>query len=184
MSRIGKQPIPIPDKVKVQLKESVLEISGPKGTLESPIPRGISCEQQGDALILTRRDDSPQQRSFHGLARALAANAVHGVLIGFAKELDIVGVGFRAEMKKGSLVLNLGFSHPIEYPIPAGVEVKVDKQTRIVVSGADRQQVGQVAAVIRSLKKPDPYKNKGIRYVGEVLKKKAGKAAAAAGGAA
>ncbi len=181
MSRIGKQPVPIPDEVKVQMKGGFLEVSGPKGSLTSPLPPGISCEQKAKELILTRRDDSGAQRSFHGLARALAANAVRGVSTGFSKNLEIVGVGYRAEMKRDSLMLNLGFSHPIEYPIPEGIEVKVDRQTRISVSGADRQQVGQVAAVIRSLKKPDPYKNKGIRYVGEILKKKAGKAGGAGG---
>jgi large subunit ribosomal protein L6 len=181
MSRIGKQPVPIPDEVKVQMKEGFLEVTGPKGSLTSPLPPGISCAQTDKELVLTRRDDSGSQRSFHGLARALAANAVRGVSTGFSKDLEIVGVGYRAEMKKDSLMLTLGFSHPIEYPIPEGIEVKVDKQTRISVRGADRQQVGQVAAVIRSLKKPDPYKNKGIRYVGEILKKKAGKAGGAGG---
>lgn len=178
MSRIGKQPIPLPENVKVYLTNIEVQIEGPKGKLSSPIPDGISCEQKDNELVFCRRDDTGQQRSFHGLARALAANAVHGVSQGFVKELDIVGVGFRAEMKGQSLTFNLGYSHPIEYPIPNGIEVKVDKQTHISVSGADRQQVGQVAAVIRSLRKPDPYKNKGIRYTGEVLKKKAGKAAA------
>ena len=150
-------------------------MSGPKGNLTSPVPEGISCEQKDNELIFTRSDDKGQQRAFHGLARALAANAVQGVSRGFTKELDIVGVGFRAETRGQSVVFSLGFSHPIEFPIPDGIEVKVDKQTRLTISGVDRQQVGQVAAVIRSLRKPDPYKNKGIRYVGEALKKKAGK---------
>ena len=177
MSRIGKQPIPIPDKVKVDIKADQVSVTGPKGTLTSPIPRGIACEQKGNELVMTRANDSGQQRSFHGLARALAANAVKGVSEGFKKELEIVGVGYRVEFKGTSLIFTLGFSHPIEYPIPDGIEVKVEKQTRIAVSGVDRQQVGQVAAVIRSLRKPDPYKNKGIRYLGELLKKKAGKTA-------
>lgn len=180
MSRIGKQPIPLPEKVKVQLSARELVVEGPKGKLSTPIPDGIRCEQKGNELVFARRDDTGQQRSFHGLARALAANAVHGVSEGFLKELDIVGVGFRAENRGQSVIFNLGYSHPIEYPIPDGIEVKVDKQTHLLVSGADRQQVGQVAAVIRSLRKPDPYKNKGIRYTGEVLKKKAGKTAGAA----
>jgi large subunit ribosomal protein L6 len=183
MSRIGKQPVPIPDKVKVELGDSELRISGPKGNLTSPIPEGIRCEQKENEIVFTRDSASSRIRAFHGLARALAANAVKGVSVGFTKELDIVGVGYRAELKGKSVIFNLGFSHPIEFPIPEGIEVKVDKQTRISVSGADRQQVGQVASVIRGLKKPDPYKNKGIRYVGEVLRKKAGKAAAGAGGA-
>ena len=180
MSRIGKQPLPIPEKVKVQIGESEIQLSGPKGSLSSPVPQGITCEQKDNELVFARSDDTGPQRAFHGLARALAANAVRGVSEGFTKELDIVGVGFRAEMKGQSVILNLGFSHPIEYPIPDGIDVKVDKQTRLTISGVDRQQVGQVAAVIRSLRKPDPYKNKGIRYVGEILKKKAGKTAGGA----
>jgi len=180
MSRIGKQPVPIPDKVKVQISSAEVSYEGPKGKLSTPIPEGIKCEQQENALVFARSGNSGQQRSFHGLARALAANAVKGVSEGFSKELDIVGVGFRAEEKGKSVLFNLGYSHPIEYPIPDGIEVKVDKQTHISVSCADRQQVGQVAAVIRGLKVPDPYKNKGIRYTGEVLKKKAGKTAGAA----
>ena len=181
MSRIGKQPIPIPEKVKVQISATAVNVDGPKGKLETPIPDGIACEQKDNELVFTRRDDTGPQRAFHGLARSLAANAVHGVSQGFVKELDIVGVGFRAENRGQSVVFTLGYSHPIEYPIPDGVEVKVEKQTHLSVSGADRQQVGQVAAVIRSLRKPDPYKNKGVRYTGEALKKKAGKTAGAAG---
>jgi large subunit ribosomal protein L6 len=180
MSRIGKQPIPLPDKVKVKLTPGVVHVEGPKGKLTTPIPDGITCEQTDNMLVFARRDDTGPQRAFHGLTRALAANAVHGVSKGFVRELDIVGVGFRAEEKGKSIIFSLGFSHPIEYPIPEGIEVKVDKQTHLTVSGADRQQVGQVAAVIRGLKKPDPYKNKGIRYTGEALKKKAGKTAGSA----
>ncbi len=176
MSRIGKKPIPIPDKVKVDIKADSVVVSGPKGTVSSPIPPGIKFEQKDKQVLAIRRDDSGPQRACHGLARALVANAVHGVTSGFTKELEIVGVGYRAESKKNSVVFTLGFSHPIEYPVPPGISITVDKQTKLVVSGVDRQQVGQVAANIRSLKKPDPYKNKGIRYVGEVLKKKAGKA--------
>ncbi len=146
--------------------------------MTSPLPQGIACELNDNELVFTRSNDTGPQRAFHGLARALAANAVQGVFGGFSKELDIVGVGFRAEIKGQSVIFNLGFSHPIEYPIPEGIEVKVDKQTHLTVSGVDRQQVGQVAAVIRSLRKPDPYKNKGIRYTGEILRKKAGKTGA------
>lgn len=175
MSRVGNQPIPIPDKVKIEVTSRSVSVEGPKGKLATPLPDGIKCEKKDNVLVFQRRDNSGPQRAFHGLARALAANAVHGVSQGFSKELDIVGVGFRAEEKKNAIMFYLGFSHPIEFPIPDGIEVKVDKQTHIVVSGADRQQVGQVAAVMRSLKKPDPYKNKGIRYTGEALKKKAGK---------
>src|ERR1041385_7122309 len=176
MSRIGKKPIPIPDKVKIDIKPDAVVVTGPKGSVSNPIPPGIRFETKDKQLLAIRQDDSGPQRAFHGLARALVANAVKGVTDGFSKELDIVGVGYRAEAKKNSVVFTLGFSHPIEYPIPPGINITVDKQTKLVVSGVDRQLVGQVAANIRGLKKPDPYKNKGIRYTGERLKKKAGKA--------
>ena len=176
MSRIGKKPIPIPDKVKIDVKPDIVIVTGPKGSVTNPVPPGIRFETKDKQLLAIRRDDSGPQRAFHGLARALVANAVKGVTDGFSKELDIVGVGYRAEARKNSVVFTLGFSHPIEYPIPPGINITVDKQTKLVVSGVDRQLVGQVAANIRGLKKPDPYKNKGIRYTGERLKKKAGKA--------
>jgi large subunit ribosomal protein L6 len=176
MSRIGKKPIPIPDKVKIEIKPDSVVVTGPKGSVSNPIPPGIKFEQKDKQVHAVRQDDSGPQRAFHGLARALVANAVKGVTEGFSKELDIVGVGYRAESRKNSVVFTLGFSHPIEYPIPPGINITVDKQTKLVVSGVDRQLVGQVAANIRGLKKPDPYKQKGIRYTGERLKKKAGKA--------
>lgn len=176
MSRIGKKPIPVPDKVKVEIKPDSVVVTGPKGTVTNPIPPGIRFEQRDKQVLAIRKDDSGPQRAYHGLARALVANAVKGVTEGFSKELEIVGVGYRAESKKNSVVFALGYSHPIEYPLPPGINITVDKQTRLVITGVDRQQVGQIAANIRSLRKPDPYKNKGIRYVGEVLKKKAGKA--------
>jgi large subunit ribosomal protein L6 len=176
MSRIGKKPIPVPDKVKIDIKGDTVVVTGPKGTVTNPIPPGIKFEQKDKQLVAVRKDDSGPQRAFHGLARALVANAVKGVTDGFTRELEIVGVGYRAEAKKSSVVFTLGYSHPIEYPIPPGITITVDKQTKLVVTGVDRQQVGQIAANIRSLRKPDPYKNKGIRYTGEILKKKAGKA--------
>jgi len=176
MSRIGKKPIPIPDKVKIDIKPDKDVVTGPKGSVTNLIPPGIKWEQKDKQLIAVRPGDSGPEKAFHGLARALVANAVRGVTDGFTRELEIVGVGYRAEQKKNSVVFTLGYSHPIEYPIPPGISITVDKQTRLVVSGVDRQQVGQIAANIRSLRKPDPYKNKGIRYAGEVLKKKAGKA--------
>jgi large subunit ribosomal protein L6 len=176
MSRIGKKPIPIPDKVKVEIKPDSVVVTGPKGSVSNLIPPGIKFEQKDKQVHAVRQNDSGPQRAFHGLARALVANAVKGVTEGFSKELDIVGVGYRAESRKNSVVFTLGFSHPIEYPIPPGINITVDKQTKLVVSGVDRQLVGQVAANIRGLKKPDPYKQKGIRYTGERLKKKAGKA--------
>jgi len=176
VSRIGRQPIPVPDKVNIGIKPDTVVVTGPKGSVTNPIPPGIKFEQKDKQVVAIRQDDSGPQKAYHGLARALVANAVKGVTVGFTKELEIVGVGFRAESKKNSVVFTLGFSHPIEYPLPPGINITVDKQTKLDVAGVDRQQVGQVAANIRSLRKPDPYKNKGIRYVGEVLKKKAGKA--------
>jgi large subunit ribosomal protein L6 len=176
MSRIGKKPIPLPDKVKIDIKPDVVVVTGPKGTVTNLIPPGIRWEKNDKELIAVRKDDTGPQRAFHGLARALVANAVQGVTVGFTRELDIVGVGYRAEARKNSVVFTLGFSHPIEYPLPAGISITVDKQTHLVITGVDRQLVGQTAANIRGLKKPDPYKQKGIRYTGERLKKKAGKA--------
>jgi len=152
-------------------------VQGPKGKLSIRVPRGIRFEQKDGTLTALRESD--EQRALHGLARALVANAVRGVTDGFKKELDIVGVGYRAEVKGKNVVFALGYSHPIEFPIPEGLQIAVEKQTRIVVSGADRARVGQAAADIRALRPPDPYKQKGIRLVGERLKKKAGKAGAA-----
>ena len=176
MSRIGKKPIPLPDKVKVEIKPDAVVVTGPKGTVSNVIPPGIEWQKKDKELVAVRKDDSGSQKAFHGLARALVANAVRGVTEGFTRELDIVGVGYRCEVKKTSVVFSLGFSHPIEYPLPPGVTATVDKQTHLVLTGVDRQLLGQVAANIRSLKKPDPYKQKGIRYTNERLKKKAGKA--------
>lgn len=178
MSRIGRKPIPLPAGVKVELRPAEVAVQGPKGSLRVALPRGITLRQADGTLLAEREND--QQAALHGLARSLVANAVAGVTSGFQKDLDIVGVGFRAEMKgKGMLVLTLGFSHPIEYPLPPGIEIAVDaKQTHVTVRGIDRQKVGQVAAVLRALRPPDPYKNKGVRYTGERLKKKVGKTGA------
>lgn len=178
MSRVGRKVIVVPAGVKVAVKERELEVQGPKGKLTTPVPPGISFRLAGSELSCQRSNDERQQRAFHGLARALAQNAIKGVTEGFSKDLDIVGVGYRAAVEGSKVVFALGKSHPVEYPIPAGIKIAIDKQTRVTVSGIDRQQVGQVAAEIRSLRRPDPYKQKGIRYVGEVLKKKAGKAGA------
>jgi large subunit ribosomal protein L6 len=184
MSRVGRKVIAIPKDVKVQITESALQVQGPRGKLTTPVPPGISFVLAGGELSCRRSSDERQQRAFHGLARALANNAIKGVTEGFSKELDVVGVGYKAAVDgKSKLVLSLGFSHPVEYRIPDGIAITVEKQTRLTVSGIDRQRVGQVAAEIRSLRKPDPYKQKGIRYVGEVLKKKAGKAGATGAGA-
>jgi large subunit ribosomal protein L6 len=178
MSRVGRKVIAIPKDVKVQVQERSVQVQGPKGKLETPVPPGISFSLEGAELTCKRSGDDRQQRALHGLARALANNAVRGVSEGFSKQLDIVGVGYKAAVEGSKVVFALGYSHAVEYRIPEGIKVAVDKQTRVTVSGIDRQQVGQVAAEIRSLRKPDPYKQKGIRYVGEVLKKKAGKAGA------
>ena len=183
MSRVGRKVIALPKDVKVQVAATSLTIQGPKGKLETPVPPGIKFTLAGTELSCQRANDERQQRAFHGLARALASNAVKGVTEGFRKELDIVGVGFKAAVEGNKVVFALGYSHPVEYRIPEGIKIAVDKATRVVVSGIDRQQVGQVAAEIRRLRKPDPYKQKGIRYVGEVLKKKAGKAGATGAGA-
>ncbi len=177
MSRIGKKPIAIPSGVKVSIAADAIEIQGPKGKMRVPVPGKIKFEQKDGHLLATRQ--SEMQRALHGLARALVANAVKGVTEGFKKELDIVGVGYRAEVKGKSVVFALGYSHPITFPIPEGIQITVDKQTHVTVTGADKGVVGQVAANIRGLRPPDPYKQKGIRIVGERLKKKAGKAGAA-----
>ena len=178
MSRIGKKPIPLPKGVTVKIEDRTVAVQGPKGKLNTLLPRGIRVEQQDGHLVAIRENDS--QAAVHGLARALVNNAVEGVTKGWTKELEIVGIGYRAEMKgKGTVVFSLGYSHPIEYPLPSGVEVAIDpKQTKLTISGIDRQKVGQVAAEMRSLRPPDPYKNKGVRYAGERLKKKVGKTGA------
>jgi len=178
MSRIGKKPIAVPKGVTVKIEGNTVAVQGPKGKLETQLPNGIRMEQQDGHLLAIRQDDS--QAALHGLARALVNNAVEGVTKGWTRELEIVGIGYRAEMKgKGTVVFSLGYSHPIEYPLPTGVDVAVDpKQTRITVTGIDRQKVGQVAAEMRGLRPPDPYKNKGVRYAGERLKKKVGKTGA------
>lgn len=177
MSRIGKKPIPLPGGVKVQIGEQ-LEVTGPKGKLSVPIPEGISIEQSPGKLEVKRASDD--HAALHGLTRALAANAVQGVSAGFTRELDIVGIGYRADVKGNIATFTLGYSHPIEFVLPPGVELKIDKQTHLVLSGFDRQLLGQVAANIRALRSPDPYKNKGVRYTGEVLRKKVGKTGASA----
>jgi large subunit ribosomal protein L6 len=178
MSRVGRKVIVVPASVKVSVSETALEVQGPKGKLTTPVPPGIKFGLQGQELSCQRSGDERQLRAFHGLARALAQNAIKGVTEGFSRDLDIVGVGYRAAVEGAKVVFALGYSHPVEFPIPPGIKIAIEKQTRVTVSGIDRQQVGQVAAEIRRLRRPDPYKQKGIRYVGEVLKKKAGKAGA------
>ncbi|MCC7174958.1 MAG: 50S ribosomal protein L6 [Bryobacterales bacterium] len=177
MSRIGLKPIPLAKNVKVQIGDQ-LAVEGPKGKLKVPIPEGVKVRQADGALLIERAGN--QYAALHGLTRALAANAVKGVSEGFVRELDIVGIGYRADVKGRVATFSLGYSHPIEVLLPDGVEMKIDKQTHLVLSGADRQLLGQVAADIRALRPPEPYKNKGIRYTGEVLRKKVGKTGAGA----
>src|SRR5579872_1427551 len=177
MSRIGKKPIPLPNGVKIQVGDH-LEVTGPKGKLQVPLPEGITVEQSAGKLEIKRVDDG--HAAVHGLTRALAANAVQGVSTGFTRELDIVGIGYRADVKGNIAVFTLGYSHPIEFLLPTGIELKIDKQTHLVLTGYDRQLLGQVAANMRALRPPDPYKNKGVRYTGEALRKKVGKTGASA----
>jgi large subunit ribosomal protein L6 len=178
MSRIGKKPIPLPAGVKYKVEGNTVLVEGPKGKVSALIAEGITLKTEGGNLLVERTDD--KRAAFHGLTRALVFNAVNGVTKGWSKDLDIVGIGYRAELKgKGTVVFTLGYSHPIEFPLPTGIEVTIDpKQTHLTVSGIDRQKVGQVAADMRQLRKPDPYKNKGVRYSDETLKKKAGKTGA------
>jgi large subunit ribosomal protein L6 len=178
MSRIGKKPIPLPSGVKVNIGAEAIEVQGPKGKLRQIIPPGIEFVTEDGRLVAKLAREDRALGKFQGLARSLVANAVTGVTDGFKKELDIVGIGYRAELKGKQIQFALGYSHPVLFDIPPGIEVSIDKQTHLVVSGIDRQVVGQVAANIRSLRKPDPYKQKGIRYTGEVLKKKVGKTGA------
>ena len=177
MSRIGKKPIAIPKGVTVKIEGNTVLVQGPKGKLDTALPAGIKVEQKDGNIVAIRENDS--QAAVHGLARALVNNAVEGVTKGWTRDLEIVGIGYRAEMKGKTVVFSLGYSHPIEYPLPTGVDAVVDpKQTKISLTGIDRQKVGQVAAEMRALRPPDPYKNKGVRYAGEHLKKKVGKTGA------
>ena len=178
MSRIGKKPIALPKGVNVTVHKDGVEVKGPRGTLKQRVPPGITFALKDAELIAETERPDPQLGKYHGLARSLVANAVLGVTEGFKKELDIVGVGYRAEVKGKQAVFALGYSHPVVLDIPEGIDVTIDKQTHITVTGIDRQLVGQVAANIRRMRKPDPYKQKGVRYMGEVLKKKVGKTGA------
>lgn len=178
MSRIGKKPIPLPQGVKFEVKGNAVVVQGPKGQVQTHLPAGVKLQQADGHIQVTRENDD--RAAVHGLVRALVANAVEGVTKGWSKELEIVGIGYRAELKgKSTVVFTLGYSHPIEYPLPTGITVAIDpKQTRLTISGIDRQKVGQVAAEMRGLRPPDPYKQKGVRYLGERLKKKVGKTGA------
>ena len=176
MSRIGRQPVAIPAGVSVKSAGRSVVVEKGKVSLTHALPEGITCAVESGAVHLKRAGDDRRLRALHGLTRAIVANAVKGVSQGFTKELEIVGIGYKAQVAGRTLQLALGYSHPVDYPIPEGIEIKVDKQTRLSVGGANRQLVGQVAAEIRGLRPPEPYKGKGIKYVDEVIKKKAGKA--------
>ena len=180
MSRIGKKPITLPKGVTVKVAEGAVDVKGPKGQMRQVFPASITFEQADGTLVAKTATDDPLLGKYHGLARSLVANAVLGVTDGYKKELDIVGVGYRAEVKGKQVIFALGYAHAVVFDIPAGIDIAIDKQTHITVTGVDRQLVGQVAANIRRLRKPDPYKQKGVRYTGEVLKKKAGKTGAKA----
>jgi large subunit ribosomal protein L6 len=178
MSRIGRAPIPIPSGVTVTVAEESVTVTGPQGTLARTLPPGIVVSQEGDVLVVTRPDDERRNRSLHGLTRSLVANMVTGVTQGFTKELEIVGVGYRAAPQgPGTIELALGFSHPVRVAAPEGITFEVPTATRVIVKGIDKEKVGQTAADIRKIRKPEPYKGKGVRYAGERVLRKAGKAA-------
>jgi large subunit ribosomal protein L6 len=177
VSRIGRLPISIPKGVEVRADRESVRVKGPKGDLASRIPPGLTVAVENGEVRITRSNDEPQQRAYHGLLRSLLANAVTGVTKGFSKDLEIVGVGYKAEVKGKAVVFSLGYSHPIEFPIPEGISVALDsKAGKLTVAGADRQRVGQTAAEIRKLRIPDPYKAKGIKYADEIIRRKVGKA--------
>jgi len=181
MSRVGKQPVPIPDGVKIGIEDGIFVAEGPKGRVEESLLEGLQVEVEDGVLTVVRSNETRDLRAKHGLMRALLANAVHGVAQGFTKVLEIHGVGYRAQLQGDEIHLSLGYSHPVIFPVPAGIKVQVDEKAgKITVGGADRQQVGQVAANIRSLRKPEPYKGKGIRYSDEIVRRKVGKAGAGA----
>ncbi|HUV30082.1 MAG TPA: 50S ribosomal protein L6 [Acidobacteriota bacterium] len=178
MSRVGKKPVPIPEKTKVEIRDARITVTGPKGTLTRPIHPDITAAVDGQQVVVTRQTDQKRHRALHGLTRALIQNMVVGVTQGYVKELEMIGVGYRAEMRGQTLVLSLGYSHPILLRPPDGVAISVAyKESKIKVEGIDKELVGNTAAKIRSFRKPEPYKGKGIRYVGEYVRSKAGKTA-------
>ncbi|HEY7366400.1 MAG TPA: 50S ribosomal protein L6 [Methylomirabilota bacterium] len=179
MSRIGKQPIPIPQGVKVQIDGDVVRAEGPKGKLAQPVPSGLRAQVDDGRVVITRAGDDRRVRALHGLTRALLANMVRGVQAGFEKKLEIIGIGYRAQMQGRNIQLALGYSHPVIFPLPETITAEIDKQTLITVRGPDKALVGQTAAKLRALRNPDPYKGKGIRYAGEVVRRKVGKKAGA-----
>lgn len=178
MSRVGKMPIAVPKGVQVKINKDVIEVSGPKGKLSQNLLPGITMEIEKDLVIIKRVSEQKIHKSLHGLTRTLVANMVTGVIDGFTKELEINGVGYRAQLQGRDLVLSLGFSHPINFPLPEGIEVEIDKQTKLTVKGIDKNLVGETAAKIRGLRKPEPYKGKGIKYQNEYIRRKVGKTGA------
>jgi large subunit ribosomal protein L6 len=179
MSRIGNKPIPIPPGVKVQVEGDVVRAEGPKGKLMQPVPPGLNAKVDNGAVVIARRGDDRRLKALHGLTRSLVANMVTGVKDGFERKLEIVGIGYRAQMQGKAIQLALGFSHPVVFPLPDGISAEIDKQVGITLRGADKALLGETAAKLRALRKPDPYKGKGIKYVGEVIRRKVGKKAGA-----
>lgn len=177
MSRIGKKPIEIPENVKIETSNNTVFVEGPKGRLSYKLPEGIFIEIESRRLNVGRKNDSKILKSLHGLARSLIFNMIKGITEGYQKELEIIGVGYKAQVKENSLILNLGFSHPVNFPIPEDIKITTPKPTEIIVSGIDKQRVGQIASDIRKISPPEPYKGKGIRYKGEIVRKKLGKQA-------
>jgi large subunit ribosomal protein L6 len=178
MSRVGKKPIPIPSGVKIQIEEGAVRVEGPKGKLALAQNPAIAVAVEAGQVVCRRGSEERQARALHGLTRSLVANMIQGVTDGFAKRLDLVGVGYRAAIQGRNLTLTLGYSHPIVFPMPPGISIEVKDQTQITINGADKQQVGAVAATIRRFRPPEPYKGKGVLYAGEVVRRKAGKAGA------
>ena len=179
MSRIGRKPVSIPQGVKVQVEGNTVRAEGPKGKLAQPVPAGLSAKLEGDQVVISRASDERKVRALHGLARALVANMVTGVKDGFEKKLEIVGIGYRAQLQGRVLQLALGYSHPVIFPLPEGITAEIDKQTAITLRGADKALLGETAAKLRALRKPDPYKGKGIKYADEFIRRKVGKKAGA-----
>lgn len=177
MSRVGKEPIEVAQGIEINLEENSIQVTGPKGTLAQELHPSMQVRYEDGKLSVTRPSDSPFHRSLHGLTRTLLANMVEGVVKGYEKRLEIVGVGYRAEQQGTTIVFQLGYSHPIVFRPPEGITIQIEKGTRLAVSGIDKQLVGQVAAKIRSFRPPEPYKEKGIKYQGEYVRRKAGKAA-------
>ena len=179
MSRIGRKPIKIPQGVRVQVEGASVRAEGPKGKLSQPVPVGLSAKLENNELVITRAGDDRRVRALHGLARALVANMVTGVKDGFEKKLEIVGIGYRAQIQGRIIQLALGYSHPVIFPLPEGITAEIDKQTAITLRGADKALLGETAAKLRALLKPDPYKGKGVKYADEVIRRKVGKKAGA-----